>query len=175
MLVFSLLPRMEVLRIVTMKSLMVDGASGMIAIAMTTALFAVWSPATAQSPGTLPFDTPTDVSGVETVCTGVDSDSRLDPRWSSYPLKVVIAGKGGQFLGDVQVGLEKAGKKLLQVSCGGPWLLFKLSPGRYQVSATIEGKTVTSAANALAKGQGSIILRFPEMGGALDDPKAEQR
>src|SRR5689334_18326102 len=33
----------------------------------------------------LPRNRPTDVRGVQAVCTGVDSDSRADPRWPGYP------------------------------------------------------------------------------------------
>ncbi len=147
---------------------------GCLAICFATgALVPVSSGANAYDLGTLPLDTPMTMEGVEIVCTGVDSDSRGDPRWNSYPLKIEIAGKGGQYLGDEQVTLEKDGKQLTQVGCGGPWLLFKISPGRYQVSATIGNKTVTSSAYAPAKGQGRIILRFPEIGGTLDTPNTK--
>ncbi len=139
------------------------------------ALIPVSSGADAQASGSLPFDTPTAMDGIEIVCTGVDSDLRGDPRWNSYPLKIEIAGKGGQYRGDEQVTLEKDGKQLTQVACGGPWLLFKISPGRYRVSATIGDRTVRSAVNAPAKGQGGVIIRFPEMGGTLDTSKTQER
>ena len=35
-------------------------------------------------------DTPATINGVETVCTGVGS-AKDDPRWSAYPVKVVLA------------------------------------------------------------------------------------
>ena len=124
----------------------------------------------AQDANRMPFDTPTEIGGVQTVCTGVSLDAREDPRWNAYPLKVELAGKGGQYLGDVQISVTKDGKSVLETACGGPWVLFKLPPARYQVAATIEGKTVSSAAYVPASGQGRIILRFPELGGALEKP-----
>src|SRR5437762_973762 len=39
-------------------------------------------------------DMPTTINGVETVCTGVGS-AKDDPRWSSYPVKIVLATSGG--------------------------------------------------------------------------------
>jgi hypothetical protein len=118
----------------------------------------------------LSFDTPTEVGGVEVVCTGIGLEAREDARWSRYPLKVEIAGKGGQYLGDVHLALTRNGQNVLTVTCGGPRVLFRLPAARYQVDATAEGKTVSSSANVPATGQGRIILRFPELGGALETP-----
>ncbi len=134
----------------------------------------VYSQVTAQAqvPASMPFDSAVTISGGEAVCTGVSMEAREDSRWNAYPLKVEIAGKGGQYLGDVQVTVSKDGAEVAKVTCGGPWLLFKLPPGRYQVDATIEGSTASSSAYSLAEGQGRIILRFPEMGGAMDKEAA---
>ena len=129
-------------------------------------------PGSSLAQAILPFDMPTMISDVETVCTGVDSDSRADPRWNAYPLRLEITGKGGQYLGDVQITVEKDRKSVVQVTCGGPWLLLRVPPGRYQISATTENKTVNSIAVAPAKGQGRIIIRFPELGGALEAPES---
>lgn len=138
------------------------------------ALVPVFSSASAQVADTLRLDTPSAVESIETVCTGVDANSRGDQRWNSYALKIEIAGKGGQYLGDEEITLDRDGNHLAQVTCGGPWLLFKVSPGRYRVSATIEGRTVTSSAFAPANGQGRVILRFPEMGGVLENPNTKE-
>jgi hypothetical protein len=126
--------------------------------------------APAQTEGPLPLDNPTEISGVETVCTGVGLEARSDERWNAYSLKVELAGKGGQYLGDVRVMVSKDNKAILATTCGGPWLLFKLPAARYQVDATIENKTVSSSAYVPMSGQGRIILRFPELGGALEEP-----
>ena len=110
----------------------------------------------------LAMDTPTGIAGVETVCTGVGLDARQDPRWTAYGLKVEIAGAGGKYLGSEVVTLRKDGKTLLEADCGGPWILFRLPPGRYNVEARIGDQTISSAAFVPADGQGRIILRFSD-------------
>ena len=121
----------------------------------------------AQTSGSLPLDTPTTIDGVETVCTGVAVDPADMPRWNKYPLKVVVAGKNGQFLAGEEVSVSQGGRKLVSATCDGPWLLFKLSPGEYRVSATLDGKTVDAVAHVPKTGQGRIALRFPAVGGAV--------
>ena len=120
----------------------------------------------AQTPGAMPNDTPTTVDGIETVCTGVAVNPEDMPRWNAYPLKVVVAGKGGQFLAGEQVTVTQGGHNVVRVICDGPWLLFKLAPGEYRVSATLDGKTEESVAHAPKSGQGRITLRF-DLGGAV--------
>ena len=150
-----------------------NGSGNCLAIAIAVgALLSGAGYAWAQTEGALALDNPTEVAGIEVVCTGVGLDAREDPRWSAYSLKVELAGKGGQYLGDVGVNVTKNKEPVLTTVCGGPWLLFKLPPARYQVDATIENKTVSATANVPARGQGRIILRFPELGGALEQPAA---
>ena len=111
----------------------------------------------------LPMDRPVMVDGVETVCTGVSLDAREDPRWSGYSLKVEIAGSGGRYLGEESVSVTSQGRQILSVDCGGPWLLFRLPAGRYEVNAAIGGEHATSAAFVADGVQGRIILRFSEV------------
>ena len=128
------------------------------------------TPALAQAPVILPPDRPMAIGAVEAVCTGVSLDARENPRWAAYPLKVEIAGRGGQYLGDVAVTLSQDGKILAALRCDGPWTLFRLPPGRYHVEARTEGKTASSDAYAPAQGQGRIILRFPDLGNVVTPP-----
>lgn len=121
----------------------------------------------ADSPVALPYDTPTMVEGVEIVCTGIGQEARSDPRWSTYPLKVVIAGEDGQYLGDAQMNVAGKGESMMDVRCGGPWVLFKLDPGRYTVTAMVNGSTVKTTADVASSGQGRVILRFPTVGGVV--------
>jgi hypothetical protein len=124
--------------------------------------------AQAQPANAIPFDTAVTIEGVETVCTGIGVEARGEPRWNAYPLKVELVGRGAQYLGDVHIAVTKDEKRVLEVDCGGPWVLFKLPAARYQLHATIEGHTVSSSAYVPATGQGRIILRFPQLGGALE-------
>jgi hypothetical protein len=120
----------------------------------------------AETGPNLPFDTPQTMRNFEAVCTGIGSDARSDPRWSAYPLKVEIAGKEGQLLGATQVTLMKGDEAVVSVGCAGPWVLFKVDPGAYQVKAEVQGTSVTNRVNVSGKGQARVIMRFPEIGGA---------
>jgi hypothetical protein len=124
-------------------------------------------PASAQEMISLAPDSPTKIGGMEAVCTGVGLEARQNPAWTAYPLKIEVAGRGGQYLGDITLTLSRDGHGLTTVHCDGPWILFRAEPGRYQVEARTEGKTATSAAFVPASGQGRIILRFPDVGGEV--------
>jgi hypothetical protein len=131
---------------------------------------ALSSAAFAQELGTLVPDTPTRTANIEVVCTGVGLDARQNPAWTGYPLKIEVAGRGGQYLGDVHLVLSQKDEKLAMLTCGGPWILFRVPTGRYQVEAQMEGRTAFSTAFVPVTGQGRIILRFPELGGAMSPP-----
>lgn len=122
-------------------------------------------PAFAQEFGTLVPDMPTRAGRIEIVCTGVSLDARENPAWATYPLKIEVVGRGGQYLGDVHLILSQKDNSVATLTCGGPWILFRVPPGRYQVEAQTEGKAVSSSAIVPATGQGRVILRFPELGG----------
>jgi hypothetical protein len=117
---------------------------------------------------TLVPDTPTRLGSVEVVCTGVSLDARENPAWSAYPLKVEFVGRGGQYLGGVHVTLSMSSGTLATVNCNGPWLLFRLPSSRYRIDANIDGKTVSSIAIVAANGQSWVILRYPDLGGAVE-------
>src|SRR6187551_236385 len=81
-------------------------------------------------------DTPTTVNGVEVVCTGVGS-AKDDPRWSAYPVKIVLATTGGANLANAHVSIAKGGKELVGLDCDAPWVLARTAPGGYSASATL--------------------------------------
>jgi hypothetical protein len=103
-------------------------------------------------------DTPTPIGGIDTVCTGVGS-GKDDPRWSGYPVKLVLATPGGKDLAGAHVTLRKAGKVLVETDCDAPWILFAPEPGEYTVTATIDGQTRTSNV-AVGKAQKVVTLTF---------------
>jgi hypothetical protein len=115
----------------------------------------------------LPLDQPRTMRDMEAVCTGIGSDAREDPRWAVYPLKVEVAGRLGQFLGEAEVTITKGTEAVVTVRCAGPWILFKLSPGTYGVTAEVEGTSKSGKVTVGAKGQARIVLRFPNQGGAV--------
>jgi len=109
-----------------------------------------------------PLNTPMSMRAIEAVCTGVSLDERDDPRWASYPLRVEVVNSTGEYLSDEQVTLTKNGEALATVNCAGPWVLFKLAPGSYRVSADIAGISKESNVNVSGTGQARVILRFAE-------------
>jgi hypothetical protein len=139
-----------------------------IAIATVFSTFAIAWTAVAQieTAPPLPLDRPQTMRSMEAVCTGIGQDAREDPQWAAYPLKVELVGRAGQYLGEAEVTLTKGGEAVISVRCAGPWVLFKLEPGAYSVTAEIEGATKTARVNVSGKGQARLIIRFPDQGGA---------
>jgi hypothetical protein len=100
-------------------------------------------------------DTPMTQNGVETVCTGVGS-SKDDPRWSAYPVKIVLATQGGANLANAHIALTKGGKTLVQTECDAPWILVKAPAGSYTATATLVGGSGQShSANFTTSGSGA--------------------
>ena len=100
-------------------------------------------------------DTPTTINGVEVVCTGVGS-AKDDPRWSAYPVKIVLATTGGANLANAHVSLSKDGKEVAGLDCDAPWILFKPPAGGYTATATLIGGSGQShSANFSTTGSGA--------------------
>jgi hypothetical protein len=114
----------------------------------------------------MPMDTPVPVGGVQAVCTGVGQGAENDPRWQSFPIRLVFSNKGGQFLSGVHVDLAaQGGKPLGSLDCDGPWVLLGVSSGTYRVSATLlsqpGGGTASATFTAPSSGQKRVELQFP--------------
>jgi hypothetical protein len=100
-------------------------------------------------------DTPTNMNGVETVCTGVGS-AKDDPRWGAYPVKIVLATPGGANLASAHITLTKGGQTVVQTDCDAPWILFKAPVGSYTATATmIGGSGQSHSANFTTSGSGA--------------------
>jgi len=83
-------------------------------------------------------DTPTTMNGVESVCTGVGS-AKDDPRWSAYPVKIVLSTPGGANLANAHISLTKGGQEMAGLDCDAPWILFKAPAGSYTATASMIG------------------------------------
>jgi hypothetical protein len=100
-------------------------------------------------------DTPTNINGIETVCTGVGS-AKDDPRWSAYPVKIVLATTGGANLANAHVSLSKGGKEVAGLDCDAPWILFKPPAGSYTATASLIGGSGQShSVNFTTSGSGA--------------------
>jgi hypothetical protein len=113
----------------------------------------------------LPMDNPVSADGVESVCTGIGS-AQDDPRWKDYPVRVEFSNGGAQYLAGVHVSLSGGGKTMAAFDCAGSWVLFKLPPGSYKVSASLlynqGGGTKSATFSPPASGQKRVVIQFPK-------------
>jgi len=105
-----------------------------------------------------------DYRGIRYVCTGI-AESRLDPRWAAYPLKLMFTTGGHAYIINVRVTIRDAkGRAIFEAFCPTPWLLVALAPGRYRVTAVAQRKYRKSARVRVRAGrQTARAIRFPEM------------
>jgi hypothetical protein len=111
------------------------------------------------------MDTPVNVNGTEAVCTGVGEGAERNPRWLAYPVRIDFSNKGAQFVSGAHVELSTAsGHVIAAVDCGGPIVLFRLSPGLYRVSARLLSQPGGGMAQARfaapSSGQKRVVLDF---------------
>jgi hypothetical protein len=116
----------------------------------------------------LPDGQAMDINGVQTVCTGVTSDTRMNPEWKNYSLRLEFAGRDGQYLGDESVNVSGSGENL-SVHCGGPWVLMMLPPGTYHVATDV---TNAGHKDVTVHVPGHVVVRFPNAGGS-EGPSGE--
>jgi hypothetical protein len=108
-------------------------------------------------------DTPTNINGVEAVCTGVGS-AKDDPRWKDYPVKIVLATASGANLANAHISLVRGNKEVAGLDCDAPWILFKPPAGSYTATASLIGGGNSAHASFTTAGQGAqkeVTLMFP--------------
>lgn len=112
----------------------------------------------------MPMDNPVAIDGTETVCTGIGEEAQTDPRWPAYPIRLEFSNGGSQYLSGAHVTLKNAeGKTLADLDCAGSWVLFKLAPGNYAVSASLlwqASETRSAKFSTPATGQKRVVLQF---------------
>ncbi|MBV7485872.1 carboxypeptidase-like regulatory domain-containing protein [Bordetella sp. BOR01] len=91
---------------------------------------------------------------------GHDESEAIKAASSSYPLALTFAAtQGGAYLADVQVAITDAqGKAVLSTTADGPYLLVKLPPGNYKISARFKDKEQTR--QVTVSGQGTVRQTF---------------
>jgi hypothetical protein len=122
------------------------------------------APAAQAQPVRVKLDEEATIGEVSVACTGV-GQTKDDPKWSAYPVRVEFAGPNGEYVADELLTLQDAkGATLLSVSCEGPWVLLKLPAGKpYIVHASLSevpenSKSVTI--KAPSHGQARFVLTF---------------
>jgi hypothetical protein len=119
-------------------------------------------------------DTPSNINGVDTVCTGVGS-AKDDPRWKAYPVKIVLATAGGADLANAHITLAKGGQTVVETDCDAPWVLFKAPPGQYTATATLIGGSGQSHSASFTSGsaQKEVTIIFKAPSGPPSVPAAQ--
>jgi hypothetical protein len=138
----------------------------LLAMAGAAALAAPAYAAAEQTPAQeLPVDKATVVQGIQVACTGM-AETRQDPKWGAYPVRVEFSNGKAEYLTDAEVRLTTAkGKPLLHVSCAAPWVLLKTPPGQYHVFAKLlssEAKERSAPFTTPKTGQIRVVLAFPD-------------
>lgn len=82
-----------------------------------------------------------------------------------FNLKVVNAIPGGAYVSDTTVSVvNSAGQEVLRTTLDGPWLLAKLPPGRYTISASDLSRSSQARTVQLSEhGQREVMLRWTDV------------
>jgi hypothetical protein len=93
---------------------------------------------------------------------GEDSRERLKAFASAFNLKLLLAKKSGEYLGDVEVVINDAkGRELIKAVAEGPIFMANLPPGSYEVAATTEGLTQKQRVSVVKGKLGTMHFRWP--------------
>lgn len=134
------------------------------ALAAAISALAVAS-ADAAEPKALTVDAETTVGGVPVACTGI-GQTRLDPKWQAYGVRVEVSNAQSEYLVGGAVTVKDAkGAEVLSVSCDAPWILMKLPAGAYRIEGRILGsdaKPRSAPFSPPKSGQMRLVLQFPD-------------
>jgi len=112
----------------------------------------------------LPLDQERNVDGVGVACTGI-GQTKADPRWLAYSVRLEFSNPAREYLANEAVAVsDPSGRRMVAVSCEGPWILVKLPAGAYRATAWLPRSPespVSASFRAPAKGQLRVVLQFP--------------
>ena len=117
-----------------------------------------------SEPVLLPENETVVVGDVSYVSGGVGEESReqLKAFAAAFNLKLLLAHKSGEYIGDVQIVIvDGKGKELLKAVAEGPIFMANLPAGRYEVIATTEGLTQKLHATVVKGKLGTLVFRWP--------------
>jgi hypothetical protein len=121
--------------------------------------------ATADEIAAAPDDTILTSGNNRYACAGT-AESKHDPVWDGFPLKLVTAASNGTLLGHVDITIADAsGAPVLEVFCEAPWLLADIVPGSYtaRVVARDGQFEETVSFDVAATGQSEVLVSFDEI------------
>jgi hypothetical protein len=107
-------------------------------------------------------------SGIEYMSGGVSSDEAalmetVAPRWPATFEFAVKDGSRSDFAADVAVTVRDGGGRtvLSQVRAQGPFMVARLDPGRYEVEATLAGRTLRQTVEIHAGSPTRTLFLWP--------------
>jgi hypothetical protein len=145
-------------------SLALIGACPLAALAAEPAAPAQQMPGT--SPDALDAPQPVTKDGVTFVSGGIGDGGRaaMDKIAHDYNLRLMFAQqKTGEYLADIGVTITNAaGKTILATTADGPFFYARVPPGRYKVTATSAGASLTRDIAVSAKGAARQSFYWPK-------------
>ena len=107
-------------------------------------------------------------NGIEYMSGGISSDEAalmqtVAPRWPATFEFAIKDGTRSDFAADIAVTVrDAAGRALLsQVNAEGPFMVARLEPGRYEVEATLAGRTLKQTVEIHAGGPTRTLFLWP--------------
>lgn len=95
---------------------------------------------------------------------GLDESESMKAAAKDYPLALTFAAQRdgkADYVADVAVTItDSRGKQVLRAESQGPYLLVKLPPGSYKVSATYNGKAQERAVNVQNSGTARAVFEW---------------
>lgn len=76
---------------------------------------------------------------------GLDESHALKSAAPRWPLELLFAGPGSDYLSDVHVDVTGGSGSVFQATADGPYMLVKLPPGDYVVHASYKGQEKTQS------------------------------
>jgi hypothetical protein len=92
---------------------------------------------------------------------GLDQSEQMKARARDFPLSITVAATSGAYLADSHIRIADAGgKPVLDTQLSAPYLLVDLSPGRYSVEATLQGRKQQRSVDIAAGTPAKIVFSF---------------
>ena len=134
----------------------IQGAAGVVAAAVVSGVLA-------QGAGLPPEQRAGDVAFV----TGGVSDEEATAfkgAMAAYPLAIEVvqsnAGRGAYTAGATVQVARRSGEVMLNTRADGPFVLVRVPPGDYVVTATFNGRTLTKDVSVAASGGTRAVMSF---------------
>jgi hypothetical protein len=92
---------------------------------------------------------------------GLDQSEQMKAAARDFPLSITVAATSGAYLADSHIRIDEArGKLVLDMQLEEPYLLVDLSPGKYSVEATLQGRKQQRSVEIAAGTPAKIVFSF---------------